>query len=941
MWRIICLVTTFLTFGYGFSDPSDNTSEAFPLEYELEIQDSYTFHLFKCEEAGNFPHPLNCKLFYECSLYKHGRYRRFLRKCKIGFVFSTNLGKCTYPQESGRSECIGKGILTTPSPPTKRPSSKITKVPTHRTTTRKNKTHLKTTILPTLPPKIECLAEGFMAHPTDCAKYYVCIARIDNTFQVFEMKCKLGTIWDREKEICSHRWKVRNPRCGPYITDEPTTRSTKDVTKSTQRSTHKLITEILTSTSIQQTTGLTTGIVTQTSPHSVDTEATVTIPPSSTDARTDKSTEPVTQTTESSTPKPMTETITHSSVKPSTTLSTSPSTKVDTETRSPSSAESSTDLLIGTSTESLTEIADVSTSTPVTQKGSSSSEESSTDRASSTKIDPSVEPSTKSLTSTSTPVGTITAKSSTLTTVTEAVTSSSVKPATDLLVGTSTESVTGTSGLSTSTSEKETVRPSSVEPSTDLLTSTSTSAGTVTVEHSTLPPVTQTVTSSSLKPATDLLVGTTTESVTGTSGLSKSTPESETLRPSSLEPSTDLLTSTSTPRSTVTVEHSTLIPVTQTVTSSLETSTYLSTASNTNPLTETADPSTHSPVTETRSSSSINSSTAPSRSTTSESVPETTDLTTHISLTESGFTTSPESSTNLISVSTVGTISSTIESSTNLNSVKLSSTSESPMDKTVCTTLGFFPNPNDCSKFFRCVQVDDVFTRIDFVCPDETVWDQELLRCNSVSVSHSNCKNSPPDIDDEPDMSGDDNMCPIGKLSGDQIALVCPTGFRKHPKYCNIFYQCTSESNLDINIALFACPEGTIYNHNEMQCVFASTANYRMFGCKNVLLNPMANLVPILTVPSTQLCPSEGSFSYHPGCSNAYFKCKRNRKGLLQGYLYKCPVDYVFSPFSRTCEPAKYFPLCLNPTQNFQTNSSSSGLYLTHHNIFYIGKQLS
>lgn len=85
---------------------------------ELEIQDSYTFHLFKCEKVGNFPHPLNCKLFYECSLYKHGRYRRFLRKCKIGFVFSTNLGKCTYPQESGRSECSGKGILTTPSRPT-------------------------------------------------------------------------------------------------------------------------------------------------------------------------------------------------------------------------------------------------------------------------------------------------------------------------------------------------------------------------------------------------------------------------------------------------------------------------------------------------------------------------------------------------------------------------------------------------------------------------------------------------------------------------------------------------------------------------------------------------------------------------------------------------------------------------------------------------------
>lgn len=96
-----------------------------------------------------------------------------------------------------------------------------------------------------------------------------------------------------------------------------------------------------------------------------------------------------------------------------------------------------------------------------------------------------------------------------------------------------------------------------------------------------------------------------------------------------------------------------------------------------------------------------------------------------------------------------------------------------------------------------------------------------------------------------------------------------------------------------------------------------------------------------LTVPSTQLCPSEGSFPYHPGCSNAYFKCKRNRKGSLLGYLYKCPHGDVFSPLSKKCEPAENFPLCLNIDTNYHMSSSSNGLHLTYHNIFYVGEQLT
>lgn len=61
--------------------------------------------------------------------------------------------------------------------------------------------------------------------------------------------------------------------------------------------------------------------------------------------------------------------------------------------------------------------------------------------------------------------------------------------------------------------------------------------------------------------------------------------------------------------------------------------------------------------------------------------------------------------------------------------------------------------------------------------------------------------------------------CAIGNLTDDQIALVCPTGFRRHPKYCNLFYQCTNEGNMEIKILVLSCPENTIFDEQKIQCL--------------------------------------------------------------------------------------------------------------------------
>jgi|GEM_PF-6528638 len=51
-------------------------------------------------------------------------------------------------------------------------------------------------------------------------------------------------------------------------------------------------------------------------------------------------------------------------------------------------------------------------------------------------------------------------------------------------------------------------------------------------------------------------------------------------------------------------------------------------------------------------------------------------------------------------------------------------------DSTICTKEGFFPDPVDCTRFYRCVNFDGKFTKFDFSCGPGTVFDPELTTCN-------------------------------------------------------------------------------------------------------------------------------------------------------------------------------------------------------------------
>ncbi|XP_024883216.1 uncharacterized protein LOC112461974 [Temnothorax curvispinosus] len=191
--------------------------------------------------------------------------------------------------------------------------------------------------------------------------------------------------------------------------------------------------------------------------------------------------------------------------------------------------------------------------------------------------------------------------------------------------------------------------------------------------------------------------------------------------------------------------------------------------------------------------------------------------------------------------------------------------------------------------------------------------------------------------------------CPIGNLTADQIVLVCPTGFRRHPKYCNVFYQCTTVNKVGVKVVVFTCPDGTIFDETKKQCVNENSVyQTRLPGysdCINFISYAQAISKSILKAPTRKLCPRTGRFPYNKGCSNAYYECHRDAHGALQGYLFKCPNGGTFSSVSRRCERTECNSIC-NVSCKQRNNTSidmniqhapSKGVYVTHQEMFYVG----
>lgn len=65
--------------------------------------------------------------------------------------------------------------------------------------------------------------------------------------------------------------------------------------------------------------------------------------------------------------------------------------------------------------------------------------------------------------------------------------------------------------------------------------------------------------------------------------------------------------------------------------------------------------------------------------------------------------------------------------------------------------------------------------------------------------------------------SNGNSSCP--EVNEGQALFVCPTGFRRHPQNCQMFYQCTeSPETSHLSIVTFNCPNDTIYDEDQVLC---------------------------------------------------------------------------------------------------------------------------
>lgn len=167
-----------------------------------------------------------------------------------------------------------------------------------------------------------------------------------------------------------------------------------------------------------------------------------------------------------------------------------------------------------------------------------------------------------------------------------------------------------------------------------------------------------------------------------------------------------------------------------------------------------------------------------------------------------------------------------------------------------------------------------------------------------------------------------DGNCP--NTEDDQHLFVCPTSFRRHPKYCNIFYQCTEDDEThEIKIATFNCPNNTIYDESQTKCVEQDKTNIECDGeissrrrLKHLSLHYKD---PIIVTRDSQSCSSEGHmpFEKNSECSPAFLKCEKSKNGRLRGIVHQCPQNYVYWSISRRCERVERVRDCKRTTNNW------------------------
>lgn len=218
----------------------------------------------ECTESGFMGDKNNCKKFYRCVDNGKGSYTKYDFSCGEGTVWDPNLEACNHAWAV--KECGGKvptnSSTTSTTTQNYYPTSASTiseeELPSYGNQNQERPTTLKPTTIqenpvstsPSSSGETVCSSSGFIGDENDCKKFYRCVDNGGGNYTKYEYKCGEGTVWDPDIETCNHVWAVK--KCGG---------SSTDINK--VETTTKTETTVMTTVSLIQTT-------TQTSNQNID-----------------------------------------------------------------------------------------------------------------------------------------------------------------------------------------------------------------------------------------------------------------------------------------------------------------------------------------------------------------------------------------------------------------------------------------------------------------------------------------------------------------------------------------------------------------------------------------------------------------------------------------------------------------------------------------------
>ena len=116
-----------------------------------------------------------------------------------------------------------------------------------------------------------------------------------------------------------------------------------------------------------------------------------------------------------------------------------------------------------------------------------------------------------------------------------------------------------------------------------------------------------------------------------------------------------------------------------------------------------------------------------------------------------------------------------------------------------CNSAGFFVNPSQCNRFYRCIHdpQSNTYQSVEFDCPETLIFDQKLGVCRQGETNDEVCQ-----------------AASTSNAASSPTELPCNgDGLFRHPGDCSKFYRCESGTTYQ-----FSCTGGLIFDEAIQGC---------------------------------------------------------------------------------------------------------------------------